>query len=115
MALAHNSFFRALNAIYLQANGISKPQDISDFLVYCQTWFEMLSHHHDTEEELFFPAIAKYTGEEDIMESNIAGHAAFHDGLGRFGKYTYGATPEYVFACTSSLCGCGITHETFDI
>jgi hypothetical protein len=46
------------------------------------------------------------------MESNIAGHAAFHDGLERFGKFTYETTPEYVFAVYLCLCGCLISCET---
>lgn len=96
MALAHNSFFRAINAIYLQATGISQPQDIFDFLVYCQCFFEMVSHHHDKEEELLFPAIVEYTGEAHIMKSNVAAHAEFHGGLERLGKFAYETTPEYV-------------------
>lgn len=103
MALAHNSFFRAMNAIYLQAPGISQATDISDFLIYCQCFFEMISHHHDKEEELFFPAIAQYTGDPDIMETNISAHAAFHSGLVRFGKYVKETTPEYFRPLNNSI------------
>jgi len=94
MALAHNSFFRGLNAVYLQAPFIQLPKDVSDFLVYCQCWFEMVSHHHDAEESLFFPAIAAYSRQESIMEGNIEGHKAFHDGLARFGEYVYASKPD---------------------
>ena len=83
-----------LNSIYLQAPHITKPTDILDFLVYCQSWFEMISHHHDKEEELFFPAIQKFTGDEKIMCENIEGHKAFHSGLEEFGKFTYEKTSE---------------------
>lgn len=89
MALAHNSFFRGLNAIYLQAPFIRLPNDVSDFLVYCQCWFEMVSHHHDKEEEMFFPAIAKYSNDKGIMDANIEGHKAFHEGLEKFGTYAH--------------------------
>ena len=94
MALAHNSFFRGLNAIYLQAPFVKLPQDVANFLVYCQCWHEMVSHHHDLEEKLFFPAIATYSGVENIMEDNIKGHAAFHAGLEKFGILAHLAKPE---------------------
>jgi hypothetical protein len=94
MALAHNSFFRGLNSIYLQAPHVTNLTDIADFLTYCQAWFEMVTHHHDKEEEQFFPAIARYTGDERIMCENIDGHKHFHEGLKRFGKYVYGDMDE---------------------
>lgn len=56
----------------------------------------MVSHHHDKEEELLFPAIAEYTGKPDIMEGNVAAHAEFHGGLERLGRFAYEMKPEYV-------------------
>ena len=94
MALAHNSFFRGLNSIYLQSPRVTLPKDVSDFLIYCQSWFEMISHHHDKEEELFFPAIEKFTGDSKVMCDNFEGHKAFHSGLEAFGKFCYEKTPE---------------------
>jgi hypothetical protein len=54
----------------------------------------MVSHHHDKEEELFFPAIEKFTGDPKVMCDNIEGHKAFHSGLVAFGKFCYEKTPE---------------------
>ena len=54
----------------------------------------MVSHHHDKEEKLFFPAIEKFTGDPKVMCDNIEGHKAFHSGLEAFGKFCYEKTPE---------------------
>lgn len=54
----------------------------------------MVSHHHDSEEKLFFPAIAAYSGVENVMEDNIKAHAAFHEGLQRFREFVHSSEPE---------------------
>jgi hemerythrin-like domain-containing protein len=94
MAFIHNIFIRNINAIVLQFENLSKPQDISDFLVFCQAWHESVHLHHHGEEEFFFPAIEAYSGEKGIMEINVKQHHEFHDGLKKFGEYVYGTTAE---------------------
>ena len=46
------------------------------------------------EEANFFPQIAEYTGEPDIMEKNIEQHRAFDAGLTVFEGHIYKLTPE---------------------
>ena len=45
-------------------------------------------------EEYFFPLIEEYTGEKNIMETNINQHAAFQAGVERFRVYVFQTTPE---------------------
>lgn len=86
MALAHNSILRGLNAIYIQAPHI--PRDaIQDFLTYCQCWCESMHHHHDGEEEKFFPSIEKISGVKGLMEKNVEQHRAFTPGFEAFQEY----------------------------
>jgi len=94
MALAHNIMVRNLNAIYLQAQGVSKPSDITDFIVFCQMVYETIHHHHHLEETIFFPMVANYTGVQGIMDGNLEQHHAFEDGLNKFKDYIYGTTFE---------------------
>jgi hemerythrin-like domain-containing protein len=94
MSLAHNLMVRTLNAIYLQCDGVSKPEDVKDFILFCQCAIEEIGIHHRLEESDLFPAIAEYTGEKEIMETNIAQHHAFEVGLKKFQEYIYAATFE---------------------
>lgn len=94
MCLAHNVMVRNLNAIHLQCEQVSKPEDVTDFILFCQTSLEEIHTHHQTEEEFFFPQVAEYTGEKNIMEANITQHHAFEKGLKEFEAYIYNAKPE---------------------
>lgn len=94
MCLAHNIMVRSLNSIYHQCEGVSKPEDVKDFIIYCQTLVEEIEMHHHFEEIVLFPEIAEYTGEKDIMEANVTQHHAFHAGLEKFHEYIYKATFE---------------------
>jgi hemerythrin-like domain-containing protein len=94
MCLAHNMMVRNLNAIYLQCEQVSNPKDVTDFIVFCQTTLEEIHVHHSLEETFFFPLVAEYTGEKDIMEANVSQHHAFEEGLKKFEDYIYNATPE---------------------
>jgi hemerythrin-like domain-containing protein len=84
MALAHNLLIRYLNSIYLQATGISKTKDVTDFLFYCQSWCSVIHEHHAGEEKPLFPRIEKLTGETDIMEESVEEHKAFSAGIDEF-------------------------------
>ncbi|KAF1985214.1 hypothetical protein K402DRAFT_357706 [Aulographum hederae CBS 113979] len=96
MALAHNGIIRGLNSIYLQAPHIplSDPATIRDFLAYCQCWCESMHHHHDAEEQDFFPSIEQITEIKGLMERNVEQHRAFTPGFERFQEYARTCTPQ---------------------
>ncbi len=97
MALAHNGILRGLNSIYLQATHIPREDlvAIGDFLTYCQCWCESMHHHHDAEEENFFPSIERISGVPGIMERNIEQHRAFTPGFDLFHEYSRTCLPEH--------------------
>ena len=80
---------RTLNAIYIQATSLSLLQDIADFLIYCQCWYETLEHHHRVEEEFFFPELEKRLDQPGLMDRNVEQHRAFHEKLDLWGKKCY--------------------------
>jgi len=94
MALAHNMMVRNLNAIYQQCEGVSKPEDIKDFILFCQFSAEEIRTHHSFEEKYLFPQVAEYTGQKDIMEANLQQHHAFEEGMKHWDEYVIAATPE---------------------
>jgi hypothetical protein len=96
MALAHNGILRGLNSIFLQATHIPREdQDtIQDFLTYCQCWCESMHHHHDAEENVFFPSIELISNVRGIMERNIEQHRAFTPGFDLFQEYSRTCLPE---------------------
>lgn len=96
MALAHNGMIRGLNSIHTQAPNIpsTDTKTIKDFLIYCQCWCESMHHHHDMEEENFFPAIEKLTGVEGLMASNVEQHRAFTPGFEVFHTYVQTCEPK---------------------
>jgi hypothetical protein len=87
MAISHNIYIRGLNAIYLQAEGVTTPLEIKDFLTFCQIWIEVVHHHHHVEEEVFFPGVEKALGQKGIMSKNLEQHKAFESGIEDFRKY----------------------------
>ena len=96
MALAHNGILRGLNSIYLQATHIP-PQDldaIRDFLTYCQCWCESMHHHHDAEEQVFFPSIELISDVKGIMQRNVEQHRAFTPGFESFQEYARTCRPQ---------------------
>lgn len=97
MAMSHNSFIRALNAIYLQCRGLDtathKSEDISDFLTYCQVWTDKLQLHHDIEEEHFFPDLEKLIGQKGLFDTDRHQHEAFRDGFHKFANYVNETNP----------------------
>ncbi|CAI6285932.1 unnamed protein product [Periconia digitata] len=96
MALAHNGMIRGLNSIYIQASNLPRnnPKIVQDFLTYCQCWSESMHHHHDMEEDSFFPAIEKLTGVQGLMERNVEQHRAFTPGFERFQQYANTCAPK---------------------
>ncbi|KAH8646133.1 hypothetical protein BX600DRAFT_477184 [Xylariales sp. PMI_506] len=86
MAMAHNILIRGLNSIYVQAPHV-KPADQADFLGYARNFVNVLTVHHDGEEESFFPWCARTTGEPDVMDVNVGQHKEFHGGLDLLQEY----------------------------
>lgn len=80
MALAHNILVRGLNSIYRQAPYV-KPGEQKDFVGYAQNFVNVLTVHHDCEEESFFIAVERMSGEVGVMEKNAQQHHEFHAGL----------------------------------
>jgi hypothetical protein len=64
-------FLRMLNAIHCQAPYV-KPEDHHDFLGYTTCLFLAIKYHHEGEEQMFFPAVEKLSGESGIMEKNVS-------------------------------------------
>jgi hypothetical protein len=64
MCFIHNLFYRNLNAVILQYEQVSKPEDVADFMIFC------------------------------LMEMNMEQHKAFEEGLKNFGEYVYSVKPE---------------------
>jgi hypothetical protein len=85
---------RNLNAIYLQCEQITVPEDQADFIIFCQAAIEVIHAHHQMEELNLFPQISEYTGEPLIMEKNIEQHRAFDAGLTVFKEHIYRLTPK---------------------
>ena len=52
-----------------------------------------MHHHHDAEEDNFFPSIERITGISGIMESNFEQHRAFTPGFERFQEYARTCSP----------------------
>jgi hypothetical protein len=94
MCLAHNVLILNLNAIYLQCEQVTQPKDVVDFVIFCQASIEEMRTHHDMEEKSFFPWIAQYTGEKNIMDVNIEQHHAFEAALKKLEAYLYALLPE---------------------
>ncbi|KAK1671153.1 hemerythrin HHE cation binding domain-containing protein [Colletotrichum godetiae] len=86
MALVHNMIIRGLNSIYLQAPHV-KASESKAFLHYILAWYSLLHVHHSGEEEQFFPAIDKLSGQKGLMDGNVAQHKEFHDTLANFKAY----------------------------
>jgi hypothetical protein len=90
----HNAIIRALNSIYLQGPHVHEPKDVQDFLFFCDAWSIVVDHHHEVEEEVFFPALGRLTGDPDIMDKNVEQHHGFIEGLHTFQKYVREIQPE---------------------
>ncbi|KAH6651687.1 hypothetical protein BKA67DRAFT_660478 [Truncatella angustata] len=86
MALAHNVLIRGLNSIYHQAQYV-RAEDQRDFVGYAKNFVTVLTVHHDCEEESFFLAVEKMTGEVGVMERNAEQHQVFHGGLDSLQNY----------------------------
>ncbi|KAF2430680.1 hypothetical protein EJ08DRAFT_216005 [Tothia fuscella] len=87
MTQLHNCILHVLNCVYNQAPHVTSPKDIKDLLHLVKLWHDELEHHHQTEEQCFFPAIERLSGEKGVMEGNIDQHHRFEPGLEALKKY----------------------------
>ncbi|PSN74859.1 hypothetical protein BS50DRAFT_479999, partial [Corynespora cassiicola Philippines] len=86
MALVHNCLIRAFNSIYIQAPHVPASEHKS-FVAYCLAAHAGLASHHRGEEAYFFPEIERKSGEEGVMEVNVAQHKAFKNRFGAWGQW----------------------------
>ncbi|KAE9369989.1 hypothetical protein N431DRAFT_493670 [Stipitochalara longipes BDJ] len=87
MALIHNIILRGLNCIILQAPNVKKPEDILDFMAFCDAWSCTLHSHHNTEETVYFPLLEEQSAEPGVMAKNHAEHETFLPGLSALDEY----------------------------
>jgi hemerythrin-like domain-containing protein len=83
MAIIHNALIRSLNAIWHNSSVVSQ-KDTPAFVNYSLVVLAAIHAHHDTEEEIMFPA---FSAAGLNMEGNKEQHQAFHDGMELFEKY----------------------------
>ncbi|KAL2834096.1 hypothetical protein BJY01DRAFT_224473 [Aspergillus pseudoustus] len=100
MAHTHNAMIRGLNSIYLQAEHISDPRDISDFLFFIKAWASWVSHHHVLEEEHMFPGFEQVLGAQDFLQGNVDQHHAFQPALEELLEYGLNTRPAGYSAST---------------
>jgi len=81
---------RGLNCIYNQAPNISQPQDIADFMTFCDSWSYVLHSHHGTEETVYFPLLEKQCKVKGVLAKNHAEHELFLPGLFKFDIWVSG-------------------------
>ncbi|KAI0206056.1 hypothetical protein F4808DRAFT_455544 [Astrocystis sublimbata] len=62
IAHIHNAMLRGLNAIYLQAPYVHRPQDITDLSFLAQSWSTWLLDHHDLKEREILPGFEAVLG-----------------------------------------------------
>ncbi len=88
MAQAHNTIFRALNAIYQQAlNVVPGTKEAADLLEYCSITYDFMHHHQLGEENTYFPEIEQATGVIGLMEINITEHHNIDVGIEKLRRY----------------------------
>ncbi len=87
MALIHNIILRGLNCITVQVPDVKKPEDILDFMAFCDAWTCVLKSHHNTEETVYFPLLEEQCSSKGVMAKNHAEHDTFLPGLLALAEY----------------------------
>lgn len=85
MSLVHNLFIRSLNSIWHSAPLVTF-KDIPALIGYTKTALVMIHDHHDSEEDIVFPVLAR-EGLTSVVEENVAQHRAFHEAMEAFEDY----------------------------
>ncbi|KAJ7493148.1 hypothetical protein B0H11DRAFT_1911087 [Mycena galericulata] len=75
MAAAHNTFIQGINAMVFHAPTV-KAEKVQAFIVFSLTVVDNIHHHHDLEEEFYFPELEKKLG-KGALSSNVAEHKDF--------------------------------------
>ncbi|PCH42152.1 hypothetical protein WOLCODRAFT_137733 [Wolfiporia cocos MD-104 SS10] len=88
MAGAHAMLMNGLLNVYQQATGVPKNKE-SDFVGYALQWVAALEHHHDWEENIYYPLFNPKFNTSSI----VAEHATFTDGMHRFEEYLTSCLP----------------------
>ena len=83
MVIIHNALIRSLNAIWHNAAIVSQ-KDTPAFVNYSLVVLAAIHSHHDTEEDVMFPA---FVAAGLDMEGNKEQHRAFHAGMEVFENY----------------------------
>ncbi|KAG9051247.1 hypothetical protein FS837_010534 [Tulasnella sp. UAMH 9824] len=77
MALLHNIAIRSLNGLIYYSQTIQvKDEKLTPFLEYAKHVVDWVHHHHESEEEVWFPLLESKFG-TGSMADNIAGHENF--------------------------------------
>lgn len=87
MCLVHNAMIRGVNTMLNQANYVTSPADIKDFMEYAISFCVMIHEHHECEEVLFFPMIENATGVPGILDRNVVQHEEFLPKIHDFDVY----------------------------
>ena len=53
-----------------------------------------MHHHHDMEEQVFFPSIEQIAGQKGLMERNVEQHRSFTPGFDAFYEYAKTCKPK---------------------
>lgn len=88
MAGAHACLMNGLLSVYEQATTVPKAKE-QDFVGYALLWCATMDHHHEWEEELYYPM---YNPKFDTSFI-VAEHATFHDGSVAFEDYLVSTLP----------------------
>lgn len=88
MAQIHNTILRGLNSIYNQALNIKAgTKDCDDFIFYNKCVYDLLHHHHISEEQIFFPLLRDLTGDSTFCDEETKEHDAFDEGANKWKEY----------------------------
>lgn len=93
MAVAHNVIIRSINSLWHSA-ALIPPKGHNDPTVLGYTGYALLTlkglqEHHDSEEDVFFPALQRL-GLATMVEENVEQHRAFHDAMEELKAYLEG-------------------------
>ncbi|TFL03975.1 hypothetical protein BDV98DRAFT_354549 [Pterulicium gracile] len=85
MAAAHNMFIQGINAMVYHAPKV-RPEQVQNFMIFCLAVLGNIHHHHDVEEEFYFPELEKKLG-KGTLSTNVEEHALFVPKLAEFESF----------------------------
>ena len=94
MTCVHNTFTRGFNSILVQGPHVPsakqpgyKAKDVRDLLTFTDCLLLSLHHHHESEENVLFPALERESAAPGYLSAATEGHATFHDGFNALWAY----------------------------